>query len=161
MEWHAKGVKKSEIHWVNDLMMGSFAVWHPNGRIKVRGQTKDGEVNGKWEHFYSNGKLERNSQNRIGKLVSLKVWLPDGQPCPHSQVEKGNGIWNMYEEDGTLKERRTFRDGGRDRNGGLTLVPQAFQSKLIRQTKGMGQSYPFLPVSFLLPHPPGRLKNAP
>ena len=111
MEWHAKGVKKSEIHWVNDLMMGSFAVWHPNGRIKVRGQTKDGEVNGKWEHFYSNGKLERNSQNRIGKLVSLKVWLPDGQPCPHSQVEKGNGIWNMYEEDGTLKERRTFRDG--------------------------------------------------
>ena len=79
--------------------------------IKVRGQTKDGETDGEWTQFYANGKLERISQNRIGKLVSIKVWLPNGQPCPHSRVENGNGIWNEYEKDGTLKERRTFRDG--------------------------------------------------
>ena len=111
MRWHASGQKKSEIHWVNDLLVGSFEVWHPNGSIKVRGQTKDGETDGEWTQFYTNGKLERISNNRIGKLVSIKVWLPNGQPCPHSRVEDGNGIWNEYEEDGTLKERRTFRDG--------------------------------------------------
>ena len=111
MKWHANEVKESEIHWANDLMDGAFAVWYPNGNVGVQGQTKDGEVDGKWTQFYPNGKLERISNNRIGKLVSLEVWLPDGQPCPHSQVENGNGGWNTYEENGTLKERRTFRDG--------------------------------------------------
>ena len=111
MKWHANEVKESEIHWVNDLMHGPFVVWHTNGNLGVRGQTKDGEVDGKWTQFYPSGKLERRSQNRIGKLVSMKVWLPDGQPCYHSRVEKGNGIWNTYEANGTLKERRTFRDG--------------------------------------------------
>ena len=111
MNWHASGLKKSEIHWVNDLLVGSFEVWHPNGSIKVRGQTKDGETDGEWTQFYTNGKLERISNNRIGKLVSIKVWLPNGQPCPHSRVENGNGIWNEYKVDGSLKKRRTFRDG--------------------------------------------------
>jgi hypothetical protein len=111
MKWHANEVMESEIHWADDLMVGSFEGWHPNGSIKVQGQTRDGEVDGKWTQFYSNGKLERISDNRIGKLVSLKAWLPNSQPCPHSQVENGNGILNMYEENGTLKERRIFRDG--------------------------------------------------
>ena len=51
MKWHANEVKESEIHWVNDLMVGSFEGWHPNGSIQVRGQTKDGEVNGEWKQF--------------------------------------------------------------------------------------------------------------
>ena len=111
MKWHANGGKESEIHWENDLMVGAFEVWYQNGNVGAIGQTRDGEVDGEWKQFYPNGKLERIYQNRIGKLVSLKVWLPDGQPCPHSQVEKGNGIWNIYEVNGTLKKRRTFRDG--------------------------------------------------
>ena len=117
MKWHANEVKESKIHWANDLMWGSFEVWYPNGNVGVQGQTKQGEVDGKWTQFYSNGKLERISNNRIGKLVSLKVWLPDGQACPHSQVENGNGDWNMYEENGTLKKRRIFRDGVEIENG--------------------------------------------
>jgi hypothetical protein len=117
MKWHANEVKESEIHWANDLMWGSFEVWYPNGKVGVQGQTKRGEVDGKWTQFYSNGKLERISNNRVGKLVSLKVWLPDGQACPHSQVENGNGHWNMYEENGTLKKRRIFRDGVEIENG--------------------------------------------
>lgn len=111
MKWHANEVKESEIHWVNDLMHGPFVVWYKNGNLRVRGQTKDGEVDGEWTQFYLSGKLERRSQNRIGKLVSMKVWLPDGQLCPHSRVEKGDGTWNTYEANGTLKERRTFRAG--------------------------------------------------
>ena len=111
MKWHANEIKESEIQWVNDLMHGAFVVWYENGNLRVRGRTKDGEVDGEWTQFYLSGKLERRSQNRIGKLVSMKVWLPDGQLCPHSRVEKGNGTWNMYEANGTLKERRTFRAG--------------------------------------------------
>ncbi len=111
MSWHTNGVKESEIHWENDLMVGSFDAWHPNGSIKVRGQTKDGEVDGEWQQFYSNGKPERSSLNQIGHLVRIKVWHPDGTPCQDSHVEGGNGAYNMYEENGTLKERRVFRSG--------------------------------------------------
>ena len=111
MTWHANEVKESEIHWANDLMVGSFEVWHENGRVHAIGQTKDGEVDGEWKNYYSTGQLAEIARNRVGHLVRIKVWLPDGQACPHSQVENGNGAYNLYEEDGTLKERRTFRDG--------------------------------------------------
>jgi hypothetical protein len=111
MTWHSNAQKASGIHWKNDLMHGIFEAWHPNGTIKVRGQTKDGEVDGEWKRYYSSGQLAEIALNQIGHLVRIKVWRPDGNPCKESQVDNGNGAYNMYEENGTLMERRVFRAG--------------------------------------------------
>ena len=111
MSWHANGVKESEIHWENDQMHGAFEVWHINETVNTVGQTKDGEVDGEWKRYYSSGQLAEIALNQIGHLVRIKVWHPDGTPCKDSHVEGGNGAYNMYEENGTLKERRVFRSG--------------------------------------------------
>lgn len=111
MTWYSNAQKASYIHWENDLMQGAFEAWHPNGIIKTRGQTKDGEVDGEWKRYYLSGQLAEISLNQIGHLVRIKVWCPDGNPCKESQVENGNGAYNMYEENGTLMERRVFRAG--------------------------------------------------
>jgi antitoxin component YwqK of YwqJK toxin-antitoxin module len=109
--WHANGRKATEIHWQNDQMDGPFEAWHENGRVNAIGQTKDGEVDGEWKNYYSSGQLAEITRNRVGHLVRIKVWHPDGQTCPVSEVEEGNGAYNLYEENGTLKERRVFRSG--------------------------------------------------
>ena len=109
--WHANGRKAAEIHWQNDQMDGPFEAWHENGMVHAIGQTKDGEVDGEWKNYYSSGQLAEITRNRVGHLVRIKVWRPDGQTCSASEVEEGNGAYNLYEENGTLKERRTFRAG--------------------------------------------------
>ena len=74
--WHGiPTVKKSEIEWKNDQMYGAFQTWHDNGKIRVIGQTTDGEVDGVWKEFYENGSLEAHSENKIGTLVNIEVFL--------------------------------------------------------------------------------------
>ena len=38
-------------------------------------------------------------------------WQPNGEICPVTNVKDGNGISVLYNEDGTEKERFTFKDG--------------------------------------------------
>ena len=111
MKWHENGRQESETEWKDDLLVGSFLSWHPNGAREAVGQTKDGEVDGEWKSYYASGRLAETSHNRTGRLIRKKVWLPDGSLCERSNVENGNGAYNVYEENGTVKERRVFRNG--------------------------------------------------
>jgi hypothetical protein len=101
----------SEIHWTEDRMHGPFNIWHPNGKIKVTGQTKDGEVDGEWTEHYSSGQIANHSNNRIGHLVEISVWQPDGSSCPQSLVIDGNGSFTRYLEDGRVEYVREFQNG--------------------------------------------------
>ncbi|MAS79691.1 MAG: hypothetical protein CMI25_04725, partial [Opitutae bacterium] len=49
--------------------------------------------------------------NQNGHLVQIKVWRPNGNPCRDSLVSEGSGGYNVYEENGSLKERRIFHQG--------------------------------------------------
>jgi len=110
IDWHENGERKLETHWKKDSLEGKFLSWHPDGNPHVIGQTHDGEVDGEWMEYYSNGQLMAESINTVGKLVSIQVWLPDGTPCRASKVKQGNGSFNRYEANGSLL-RRTFLDG--------------------------------------------------
>jgi antitoxin component YwqK of YwqJK toxin-antitoxin module len=111
MQWFANGIKQSEIEWENDRMSGSFHTWHPNGKIRVVGQTKDGEVDGTWEEYYANGQLEAHSQNKMGTLVKINVMRSNGEQCKNSKVVNGNGTFNDYDTDGNPIRSRTFKNG--------------------------------------------------
>lgn len=103
--------KVSEIEWKEDRMQGSFVFWHSNGALGVVGQTTDGEVDGEWTEYYSNGQMACRSINRIGHLVSMSVWQPDGTPCLESNVTDGNGSFLRYFENGKVEHRRLFTAG--------------------------------------------------
>ena len=91
MDWYAASGKQSDIHWTEDRMEGSFTVWHQNGKLKVVGQTKDGEVDGSWAEYYPDGQLAYRSTNKMGHQVDIRVWNPDGSICEESNVIEGNG----------------------------------------------------------------------
>ena len=111
ISWDKNETKRTEVEWKEDRMEGSFKVWHSNGRNKVTGRTTDGEVDGKWLEYYSTGKIACRSLNRIGHLVEIKVWRPDGSPCPQSKVVNGNGSFIRYFENGKIEHLRVFQDG--------------------------------------------------
>ena len=85
--------------------------WHTNGRIKVTGQTTDGEVDGEWTEYYDFGQMASRSINQIGHLVKISVWKPDGTNCTQSEVIDGNGTFTRYLEDGRIEHIRTFSNG--------------------------------------------------
>ena len=111
MAWHSNGQKLSEIEWENDLMSGSFRTWHENGQVGTIGQTRDGEVDGAWKEYYENGKLEANSINKMGTLVSIEVFMADGSYCKNSKVTQGRGTFIDYDNDGSALRSRTFENG--------------------------------------------------
>ena len=111
VSWDDNETQKSEIYWTEDRMHGPFKIWHPDGAIKVIGQTTDGEVDGEWTEYYDSGQIACLSMNRIGHLVEISVWKPDGSSCPQSRVTDGNGSFTRYLEDGRVEHVREFQNG--------------------------------------------------
>ena len=111
ISWNEQGNKLSEIFWADDRMEGPFKAWHPNGQVKVAGQTRDGEVDGPWTEYYASGQIAYQSVNRIGHLVEISVWRPDGTLCSDSRVRDGNGTFLRYFENGSVELKRAFVNG--------------------------------------------------
>lgn len=111
ISWNEQGNKLSEIFWAEDRMEGPFKAWHPNGQVKVAGQTRDGEVDGPWTEYYASGQIAYQSVNRIGHLVEISVWRPDGTLCSDSRVRDGNGTFLRYFENGSVELKRAFVNG--------------------------------------------------
>lgn len=111
LEWYENGTLRSKIYWQQDRYEGEFKIWHPNGRIKVIGQTTDGEVDGKWKSFYSSGLPSSETLSKVGLAVSGKVWTPDGKVCRQTNLKDGTGILCEYNEDGSILKVRQFIEG--------------------------------------------------
>jgi antitoxin component YwqK of YwqJK toxin-antitoxin module len=111
LEWYPNGSIRAKIGWHQDRYEGEFKGWHPNGRIKVIGQTSDGEVDGRWKSFYTSGLPACESISETGLAVSAKVWTPSGEPCPHTNLQNGNGILYQYQEDSSILKIEEFIQG--------------------------------------------------
>ena len=109
--WGEDGKKKSEIHYVADVMNGTFLEWHPNGEPKSKGQTKDGEMDGRWIGWYENGNRSATQVCSKGLLVFARSWKPDGSQCPETNATGGNGIFVEYTENGSILKRQVFSNG--------------------------------------------------
>ena len=109
--WAENGTKILEAIWAEDRLEGTYLAWYNDGVHRVKGQTKDGEMDGRWQEFYPDGKIENTSVNRIGHLVSIQVWKPDGTFCTESLVIGGNGSFLRYDADGSLMFKHTVVDG--------------------------------------------------
>ena len=70
--WHENGVQKSKIQWNLDSLSGTYQLWHSNKTIHVTGQTLDGEMDGEWKEYYTNGNLQALSLHDYGKCISKK-----------------------------------------------------------------------------------------
>ena len=113
ISWHENGKIHNKSGWHYDYYQGIYETWYPNGKQRVSGQTFDGEMNGEWNQYYLNGNRHYHSMNDQGKIVSKKVWKVDGQLCPESNVENGNGSFIEYDENGTRIDKHIYQSGVR------------------------------------------------
>ena len=103
-------LKKKE-EWKNDRNEGIFQTCYRNGKAKAIGQTLAGEVDGEWMEFYKSGQLANHSKKKLGILVSIQVWKPDGRKCMKSHLLDETGKFFQYDENGFVCKERVFRSG--------------------------------------------------
>jgi cytoskeletal protein RodZ len=83
----------------------------PNGQNSKEFSVVEGRAQGSIGTWYENGQKKEEFTMEAGKVVSVEVWKPNGEKCPVSMIEEGNGVYVWYMADGTEKERIRYENG--------------------------------------------------
>lgn len=109
--WHINGGKAAEQNFKDDIWHGPLKRWYDNGKRKEEVIFKDGAIIGLATNWYENGQQANEINYKVGIMLSVKVWKPNGEKCPNTNLKSGNGVFVIYNDDGTEKIRTTFMDG--------------------------------------------------
>lgn len=129
ISYHENGIKKSEVHFQNNIEEGPFQFWYNTGKKQMQGLSKNGKF--VWvEEFYPNG----NYSSAISfhppgvKNDTLKTWYPNGQIQVLGKYfnNKKSGVWKNYLENGRLFLTQHFY------NDTLLKKEQNFDANFIR-----------------------------
>ena len=84
-----------------------------NGKLKVRNNYKDGEVDGKLEEFLPNGRLFRKVYFKNGEEISPNYFYSNGKLIAQGffKNDKRDGLWKFFRSNGKLKSKKTYRNG--------------------------------------------------
>jgi antitoxin component YwqK of YwqJK toxin-antitoxin module len=72
---------------------------------------KDGKQEGLATKWYENGQQASEGNVKVGKVMTVIKWKPNGDICLVTNVKDGNGISVLYKMDGSEKERIYYKDG--------------------------------------------------
>jgi antitoxin component YwqK of YwqJK toxin-antitoxin module len=90
---------------------GWMLTWRKNGQKWREANFKDGKRDGLATEWDENGQKKREETYKDDKLVTAVAWKPNGEKCPVTNVKDGNGIWVMYNKNGTEQYRLNYKDG--------------------------------------------------
>jgi len=96
-----------------DGKQNGLTVWFykNNGQKERELNYKDGKKDGLMTWWYENGQKKSETTFTDDKVMTSVVWRPNGEKCPVTNVVNGNGAKVWYNNDGTEKERKTYREG--------------------------------------------------
>ena len=109
--WGENGQKEAEGTYKEGKEDGSATYWGENGQKEAEGTYKEGKEDGLWTFWYENGQKKWEWNYKDGKLWTAIGWKPNGEKCPESNIKDWNGVWVLYDDDGTVSHRRTYKDG--------------------------------------------------
>ncbi|MBT3569980.1 MAG: toxin-antitoxin system YwqK family antitoxin [Opitutae bacterium] len=109
--FYENGQKKGEVNFKDGKEDGLFRWWGENGQKEAEGTYKEGKEDGLWTFWYENGQKKWEWNYKDGKLWTAIGWKPNGEKCPESNIKDWNGVWVLYDDDGTVSHRRTYKDG--------------------------------------------------
>ena len=98
-----------------------------DGQIWLLTKYTDGKKDGPSTWWYNNGQKRHEETYKDGRLITAIVWRPNGEKCPDTNVVKGNGVWVLYNEDGTEFVRHTYKDGEEAKANPSSADPPAAQ----------------------------------
>ena len=109
--WHENGQKSFEGNYKDGKQDGLHTLWYENGQKSFEGNYKDGQWDGLHTLWYENGQMGDERNYKDGKLVTATAWKQNGEKCPITNVVNGNSEIVSYNEDGTVSDRDTYKDG--------------------------------------------------
>ena len=92
----------------NEPVTGIVEEFHKNGRLRDRGNYKDGKRDGPFEGFYEDGQLFVRGNYKDGELDGLvEEFYENGQVFIKRNYKNGklDGPWEMFHKNGWLKMR--------------------------------------------------------
>ena len=108
------GVKLVHDSTTQKLFTGWAKATRENGQLVDLVHVKNGSALTIYE-FYENGKKHfkiENSKDR--KIKSAISWKPNGEKCPETNVNNGNGVFVRYFETGRKESEQNFKDYEKD-----------------------------------------------
>ena len=80
---------RTKINFMDGLKK-TFEWYHKNGQLWMKGNKKEGKMDGFWEFYSANGQLWSKGKYKYGKK---------------------DGLWKFFNEDDTLKRAERYKDG--------------------------------------------------
>ena len=104
--------KRWEGGFQDGLRDGLWIFWHENGQKIEEKNYKDGKYDGLCIFYNDDGTGQKWEEGtwKDDKRISAEVWKPNGEKCPVTNLKDGNGVLVYYNEDGTERWRRTYKD---------------------------------------------------
>lgn len=103
--------KKGETYSHNGkLFTGNCYAKHPNGKIGIKGQMKEGEKEGLWIWWYSDGQKKRETTYVNGKKEGLTLyWHPNGVKAKELMYKADKNIdQKLWDEEGNRLPNPSF-----------------------------------------------------
>jgi antitoxin component YwqK of YwqJK toxin-antitoxin module len=113
-EWYYDGQQEMQSIIKEGKKNGLHTTWFENGQKRLEANYKAGKKDGLSTEWYENAQKKSGERFTMDKLVSSVVWKPNGEKCPVTKIESGNGVRvDAYYEDGTEVIRSRYKNGSR------------------------------------------------
>ena len=91
--WYKSGRKKSAQFWNKGRKTGDYKEWNNSGELgkeplKLEGKYNDGEKNGTWKYYRSDGSVQYEYQLENGKMKRIRGWDEAGKLLQDTVVGK-------------------------------------------------------------------------
>ncbi|HTR30239.1 MAG TPA: hypothetical protein VMH27_13285 [Puia sp.] len=106
------GKVESEIPYDNGKTTGVIRRYYETGTIQETQEVKDGRADGVRRYYYPNGQLSVEQVYRAGKNWEARAsFTQNRQRRKAGTLKNGNGTLIFYNDDGTVREVKTFVKG--------------------------------------------------
>lgn len=111
-EYFFNGKIKAETHYDDFKLNGLTKRYYDNGNMLECINFTDNEFNGNWKYYYPNGQLWLEKIYKMGKSwEAVASFTKNGEKRNPGTLKNGNGTTIYYNEDGTIREIVTYKNG--------------------------------------------------
>ena len=114
VRFYPDGQRVWEENYKDGKLDGLQTIWYEGGQKKAEGINKDGYPHGLWTQWYPDGQKKSESICKDGKVMSAKVWKPNGEKCPVTSLKDGNGLLALWHVNGQKSSEAKFKNGKRE-----------------------------------------------
>jgi antitoxin component YwqK of YwqJK toxin-antitoxin module len=107
---HKQPKPKLSLHWIEGALQGQARSYYENGNLESSRELSQNKKNGLCSAYYRDGNLMLVEEYENGRLIKGTYYRPnESSPCSH--IDQGKGIANLFDADGHLLRRVTYRNG--------------------------------------------------